>query len=71
MLHYFNEYYELIEDSPLLQMDGEICLALRKTPAEVYQLEKQGLLDYEAKVFLWAFCRWRMNFQLENHTSLF
>lgn len=54
-----------------MQMDGEVCLALRKTPAEVYQLEKNGLLDYEAKVFLWAFCRWRTNFQLENHTSLF
>ncbi|MBR1611469.1 MAG: hypothetical protein IJ672_08335 [Methanobrevibacter sp.] len=52
-------------------MDGEVCLALRKTPSQIYQLEKQGLLSYEEKVFLWAFCRWRTNFQLKNHTSLF
>lgn len=69
--HYFNEYYELIEENAILQMDGEVCLALRKTPSQIYQLEEQGLLSYEEKMFLWAFTRWRTNFQLENHTSLF
>ena len=71
ILHYFNEYYDMIEESSILQMDGEVCLALRKTPSQIYQLEKEGLLSYEEKVFLWAFCRWRMNFQLKNHVSLF
>ena len=61
----------MIEDNPVLQMDGEVCLALRKTPSQVYQLEEEGLLSYEEKMFLWAFCRWRTNFQLKNHTSLF
>lgn len=61
----------MIEDSPVLQMDGEVCLALRKTPSQIYQLEEDGLLSYEEKMFLWAFCRWRTNFQLKNHTSLF
>jgi len=72
MIHpFFNEYYELIEDNAILQMDGEVCLALRKTPSQIYELEQQGYLSYEEKVFLWAFTRWRTNFQLENHTSLF
>lgn len=61
----------MIEESSILQMDGELCLALRKTPSEIHNLEKEGLLSYEEKIFLWAFCRWRTNFQLENHTSLF
>ena len=61
----------MIKDSSLMQMDGEVCLALRKTPSQIYELEEQGLLSYEEKVFLWAFCRWRTNFQLENHVSLF
>ena len=61
----------MIEESSVLQMDGEVCLALRKTPSQIYQLEEQGLLSYEEKMFLWAYCRWRTNFQLKNHTSLF
>jgi len=67
----FNEYYELIKESSSLQLDGELCLALRKTPSEIAQLEKDGLLSYEEKIFLWAFLRWRMEFQLEHHVSLF
>ena len=67
----FNEYYELIKESSSLQLDGELCLALRKTPSQIAQLEKDGLLSYEEKIFLWAFLRWRMEFQLEHHVSLF
>lgn len=67
----FNEYYELIKENSSLQLDGELCLALRKTPSEIAQLEKEGLLSYEEKIFLWAFLRWRMEFQLEHHVSLF
>ena len=67
----FNEYYELIKENSSLQLDGELCLALRKTPSQITQLEKEGLLSYEEKIFLWAFLRWRMEFQLEHHVSLF
>ena len=71
ILHCFNEYYNLIKDSPSLQLDGELCLALHKTPSEIAQLEKDGKLSYEEKIFLWAFLRWRTEFQLEHHVSLF
>ena len=67
----FNEYYELIKENSSLQLDGELCLALRKTPSQIAQLEKEGFLSYEEKIFLWAFLRWRMEFQLEHHVSLF
>lgn len=72
MMHpYFNEYYELIKENDSLQMDGELCLALRKTPSQIGELERNGYLSYEEKIFLWAFLRWRTEFQLENHVSLF
>jgi len=67
----FNKYYKLIKNNASLQLDGELCLALRKTPSEIAQLEKDGFLSYEEKIFLWAFLRWRTEFQLENHVSLF
>lgn len=34
-------------------------------------MERQGLLSYEEKIFLYAFIQWRTEFQLENHVSLF
>lgn len=72
MIHrYFNEYYEMIKDSASLQLDGELCLFLRKTPSQVAELEDQGYLSYEEKMFIWAFIRYRQEFQLENHTTLF
>ena len=71
MSHCFNEYYELIKDNASLQLDGELCLALRKTPSQIRQLEDDGYLSYDEKIFLWAFLRWRTKFQLENHVSLF
>ena len=67
----FNEYYELIKENSSLQLDVELCLALRKTPSQIAQLEKDGFLSKEKKIFLWAFLRWRMEFQLEHHVSLF
>lgn len=54
-----------------MQLDGELCLFLRKTPSQVAELEDQGYLSYEEKMFLWAFIRYRQEFQLENHVSLF
>lgn len=69
--NYFNEYYDLIEDSAILQMDGAICKLLSKTPSQIYDLEKKGFLSYEEKLFLWAYSRWEMNFCLKNRVSLF
>ena len=71
ILNYFNKFYELIKDNASLQLDGELCLALRKTPSQIAKLEKDGFLSYEEKIFLWAFLRWRTEFQLEHHVSLF
>ena len=44
---------------------------IQKINEQIAQLEKNGLLSYEEKIFLWAFLRWRTEFQLENHVSLF
>lgn len=71
MQHCFNDYYQLIKENPGLQLDGELCLALRKTPSQIRELEDKGYLSYEEKIFLWSFLRWRTEFQLENHVSLF
>lgn len=67
----FNEYYDLIKESPTLQLDGELCLLLKKTPSQIRKLEDDGFLSYDEKMFLWAFIRWRTEFQLEHHVSLF
>lgn len=67
----FNEYYDLIKESPTLQLDGELCLFLKKTPSQIRELEDEGHLSYDEKMFLWAFIRWRTEFQLEHHVSLF
>ena len=67
----FNEYYNLIKESPTLQLDGELCLFLKKTPSQIRKLEDDGYLSYDEKMFLWAFIRWRTEFQLEHHVSLF
>lgn len=67
----FNEYYDLIKESPTLQLDGELCLLLKKTPSQIRKLEDDGYLSYDEKMFLWAFIRWRTEFQLEHHVSLF
>lgn len=67
----FNEYYNLIKESPTLQLDGELCLLLKKTPSQIRKLEDDGYLSYDEKMFLWAFIRWRTEFQLEHHVSLF
>ena len=43
-----------IEKSPQLQLDYMICKFLHKTPAEVRELEREGLLTFEQKIFLQA-----------------
>lgn len=47
-----------IENSGILQVDYLVCKFLRKTPAEVYELEKKGLLTFEQKVFIAAGIAW-------------
>ena len=50
-----------IEKSPQLQLDYLICKFLQKTPAEVWELEKQGLLTLEQKIFIQAGIIWKRN----------
>lgn len=71
MYLYFSDYCEMIKENASLQLDGELCLFLRKTPSQIAELEDQGYLSYEEKMFLWAFIRYRQEFQLEHHVSLF
>ena len=71
MLKFFNEYLNQIEDNRQLQLDGELCMMLGKTPSQISKLEEDGLLSYDEKMFLFAFIQWRTEFQLENHVSLF
>ena len=48
-----------IENSPQLQLDFLICEFLHKTPAEVRELEKEGLLTFEQKIFIQAGILWK------------
>lgn len=47
-----------IANSGELQVDYLVCKFLRKTPAEVRELEIQGLLTFEQKVFIAAGIAW-------------
>ena len=47
-----------IEKSPQLQLDFMICKFLHKTPAEVREVEKEGLLTFEQKIFIQAGIVW-------------
>lgn len=49
-----------INDSPELQLDFLLCQMLRKTPGEIMDLEAQGLLTFEQKVFLQAGIIWSL-----------
>jgi len=52
-----------IDNSPELQLDFLLCEFLHKTPGEIMELEKNGLLTFEQKCFLYAGIIWKM----ENH----
>lgn len=47
-----------IANSGELQVDYLVCKFLQKTPAEVRELERQGLLTFEQKVFIAAGIAW-------------
>lgn len=51
-------FKDKITNSNELKVDFLICKFLHKTPAEVYELEKQGLLTFEQKVFIAAGIAW-------------
>lgn len=67
----FNNYHDLIKENRQLQLDGELCLMLRRTPSEIALLEESGDLSYDEKMFLYAFLQWRTEFCLENNVHLF
>lgn len=47
-----------IAKSGELQVDYLVCKFLHKTPAEIRELELQGLLTFEQKVFIAAGISW-------------
>lgn len=52
-------FKDSIYNSPQLQLDFLICDFLHKTPAEVRELEKEGLLTLEQKIFIQAGIVWK------------
>ena len=52
-------FKDSIYNSPQLQLDFLICDFLHKTPAEVRELEKEGLLTFEQKIFIQAGILWK------------
>ena len=60
MMHVFlKNFKNSIEKSPELQLDFLICDFLHKTPMEVRELEKKGLLTFEQKIFIQAGILWK------------
>ena len=59
MLKFLMNFKNSIEESPQLQLDFLICEFLHKTPAEVRELEKEGLLTFEQKIFIQAGILWK------------
>lgn len=49
-----------IDKSTELQLDFLLCQFLHKTPGEIIELEKQGLLTLEQKTFLQAGILWSL-----------
>lgn len=47
-----------IAKSGELQVDYLVCKFLQKTPAEIRELEKEGLLTFEQKIFIAAGISW-------------
>lgn len=63
MEKYSKTFKNSIEHSSELQIDFLLCEFLHKTPGEVMELERQGLLTFEQKMFLYAGIMWK----IENH----
>ena len=61
ILKYLKNFKTSIEKSPELQLDFLVCEFLHKTPAEVRELEKEGLLTFEQKIFIQAGIVWKRN----------
>lgn len=60
MIHKFlTTFKNSIYNSPQLQLDFLICEFLHKTPAEIRELEKEGLLTFEQKIFIQAGILWK------------
>lgn len=51
-------FKDSLNKSGELQLDYLLCKFLQKTPAEVRELEQQGLLTFEQKVFIAAGITW-------------
>ena len=56
---FLKNFKNKIDNSPQLQLDFLICEFLHKTPAEIRELEKEGLLTFEQKIFIQAGIFWK------------
>ena len=60
----------MIEENYSLQLDVELCFALGRTMSELYQLEEDGFLSWEEKMFLYAGIQHKRKFAVE-HSVMF
>lgn len=60
MIHIFSTTFKnSIENSPQLQLDFLLCDFLHRTPGELRELEREGLLTLEQKIFIQAGIMWK------------
>ena len=59
IVKFLTNFKNSIENSVQLQLDFLICEFLHRTPAEVRELEKNGLLTFEQKIFIQAGIIWK------------
>lgn len=59
IVKFLKNFKNRIDKSPQLQLDFLICEFLHKTPAEVQELEQEGLLTFEQKIFIQAGILWK------------
>lgn len=53
-------FKDSIEKSGEMQLEFLLCQMLGRTPAEIRELERQGLLTFEQKCFLQAGILWSL-----------
>ena len=60
ILLYLMNFKNSIEKSGELQLDFLLCQLLHRTPAEIQELEKNGMLTFRQKCFLQAGILWSL-----------
>lgn len=60
ILEFLKNFKDSIEKSGDMQLEFLLCQMLGRTPAEIQELERKGLLTYEQKCFLQAGILWSL-----------